>query len=89
MLIKGVLFEFMPVDIYNIGHMIIQPKIMQFSMLSTKEAQRIKCGIVLNTIILQYNIMPNREKIRFCFTIFVQWGKVYIFFNILFSKEKD
>jgi len=39
MLIKGVLFEFMSVDIYNIGHMINQPKIMQFSMVSTKEAQ--------------------------------------------------
>jgi hypothetical protein len=80
MLIKGVLFEFMPVDIYNIGHMIIQPKIMQFSMLSTKEAQRIKCGIVLNTIILQYNIMPNREKNSILFYNICTMGKSLYFF---------
>jgi hypothetical protein len=87
MLIKGVLSKFMQVDVYNIAHMINQPKRL---MVSTKRAQRIKCGIGLNTIILQYYTMPNKKKkIRFYFTILVQWGKVEIFFNILFSKEKD
>jgi hypothetical protein len=80
MLIKGILFEFMSVDIYNIGHMINQPKIMQFSMVSTKEAQWIKCGIVLNTIILQYNIMLDREKNLILFCNICTMGKSLYFF---------
>jgi hypothetical protein len=62
MLIKGVLSKFMQVDVYNIAHMINQPKRLQFLMVSTKRAQRIKCGIGLNTIILQYYTMPNKKK---------------------------
>lgn len=32
MLIKGVFFKFMQVDVYNIAHMINQPKRLQFAM---------------------------------------------------------
>jgi hypothetical protein len=39
MLIKGVLLKFMQVDIYNIAHIINQPKRLQFSMVRTKHAQ--------------------------------------------------
>jgi hypothetical protein len=31
-------------------------------MASTKQVQQIKCGIGLNTIIVQYETMPNKKK---------------------------
>jgi hypothetical protein len=35
---------------------------------STEHVQKIKCGTELNTIIVQYNIVPNKnKKIKFVF----------------------
>jgi hypothetical protein len=79
----------MQVDIYNSAHIINQPQRLQFSIVSTKHAQRIKCGIGLNTIILQYYTMPNMKN-----NLDFVWQYLYIrekfkYFLIYYFQRKN
>jgi hypothetical protein len=55
---------------------------------STKHAQQVKCGIGLDTIIIQYSTMPSKEKkINFSFIVLTQWGMVKIYILYYFQRK--
>ncbi len=75
-------------DIYNIVHMINQPKRLQFLIVSNKQAQRNKCGIGLDPIIVQYSTMPKRKKKSDFILQYSYNGKKFIYIFIYYFKGK-
>ncbi len=49
-------------------------------LVSTKQVQQIKCDIGFYTIIIQFNIVPNKKKNQISFPIPTHWGKVFNYF---------